>query len=97
MGLKFRLKGLAETFIDKLKCPGCGNNGGEEGDNGFGKAFTENQSLLVCAMFNLFGVLVAGAGVAGSVMSIVPVDAVLAPGAEVRIAAVVALLLPSTA
>ena len=24
MALKFRLKGLAETFIDEIACPGCG-------------------------------------------------------------------------
>jgi ribosomal protein S27E len=35
MGLKFRLKGLAETFIDQVKCPCCGHDGGEEGDQGF--------------------------------------------------------------
>ena len=35
MGLKFRLKGLAETFIDKIRCPGCSHDGGDEGDNGF--------------------------------------------------------------
>jgi hypothetical protein len=35
MGLKFRLKGLAETFIDRIKCPCCGNDGGDEGDQGF--------------------------------------------------------------
>lgn len=35
MPLKFRLKGLAETFIDKLRCPTCGHDGGNEGDQGF--------------------------------------------------------------
>ena len=35
MSLKFRLKGLAETFIDKITCPKCGHDGGEEGDKGF--------------------------------------------------------------
>jgi len=40
MGLKFRLKGLAETFIDRIKCPCCGNDGGEEGDHGFGTDLT---------------------------------------------------------
>jgi hypothetical protein len=24
MALKFRLRGLAETFVDQLRCPGCG-------------------------------------------------------------------------
>ena len=35
MPLKFRLKGLAETFIDNIKCPKCGHEGGEDGDKGF--------------------------------------------------------------
>lgn len=35
MSLKFRLKGLAETFIDKIVCPACHHDGGEEGDNDF--------------------------------------------------------------
>lgn len=35
MPLKFRLKGLAETFVDQIRCPTCGHDGGEEGDNGF--------------------------------------------------------------
>ena len=35
MPLKFRLKGLAETFVDELHCPRCGHDGGEEGDKGF--------------------------------------------------------------
>lgn len=35
MALKFRLKGLAETFIDAVRCPCCGNDGGEHGDEGF--------------------------------------------------------------
>ena len=35
MPLKFRLKGLAETFVDSLKCPKCGHEGGDEGDKGF--------------------------------------------------------------
>jgi hypothetical protein len=33
--LKFRLKGLAETFIDHLSCPKCRHDGGDEGDKGF--------------------------------------------------------------
>lgn len=24
MALKFRLKGLAETFVEEIRCPGCG-------------------------------------------------------------------------
>lgn len=35
MALKFRLKGLAETFIDQLCCPECGHQGGDDGDVGF--------------------------------------------------------------
>ena len=30
MALKFRLKGLAETFIDEIKCPGCGLLGADD-------------------------------------------------------------------
>jgi uncharacterized Zn finger protein len=30
MALKFRLRGLAETFIDSLTCPGCGKVGSDE-------------------------------------------------------------------
>ena len=30
MALKFRLKGLAETFIDELQCPGCGRQGRDD-------------------------------------------------------------------
>lgn len=35
MPLKFRLKGLAETFVEGVVCDSCGNDGGEEGDEGF--------------------------------------------------------------
>jgi hypothetical protein len=35
MALKFRLKGLAETFVEKVLCPCCGHDGGEQGDEGF--------------------------------------------------------------
>ena len=35
MPLKFRLKGLAETFVDAIRCPCCGHDGGDEGDQGF--------------------------------------------------------------
>ena len=35
MALRFRLKGLAETFIEALRCPICGHDGGDEGDQGF--------------------------------------------------------------
>jgi len=30
MALKFRLKGLAETFIDEITCPGCGVSGSDD-------------------------------------------------------------------
>ena len=30
MALKFRLKGLAETFIDHITCPGCGVTGSDD-------------------------------------------------------------------
>ena len=30
MGLKFRLRGLAETFIDEMECPTCGQRGSDE-------------------------------------------------------------------
>lgn len=35
MGLKFRLRGLAETFVERIMCPGCGHDGGEDGDQNF--------------------------------------------------------------
>lgn len=35
MALKFRLNGLAETFIDTVRCPKCGHHGGSSGDQGF--------------------------------------------------------------
>lgn len=40
MSLKFRLKGLAETFVEKIKCCKCGHDGGEEGDRGFNTQLT---------------------------------------------------------
>lgn len=30
MALKFRLRGLAETFIDEICCPGCGKHGTDD-------------------------------------------------------------------
>ena len=30
MGMKFRLRGLAETFIEEVVCPGCGILGADE-------------------------------------------------------------------
>ncbi len=35
MSLKFRLKGLAETFIDSLECPGCNYEASSEEDANF--------------------------------------------------------------
>ena len=35
MPLKFRLKGLAETFVDCISCPDCRHDGREDGDQGF--------------------------------------------------------------
>ena len=35
MPFKFRLQGLAETFIDNISCPCCQNAGGESGEEGF--------------------------------------------------------------
>ncbi|NBW39575.1 hypothetical protein EBR25_01085 [bacterium] len=32
MGLKFRLKGLAETFVDSVTCPACGRHGTDDDD-----------------------------------------------------------------
>lgn len=40
MPLKFRLKGLAETFVDDLCCKSCGNTGGSSGDEGFETSLT---------------------------------------------------------
>ena len=36
MPLKFRLAGLAETFVDNVRCPKCGHDGGDGGDEGCG-------------------------------------------------------------
>ncbi len=40
MGLKFRLKGLAETFVERISCPGCGSCSSD--DNNFS---TENTKV----------------------------------------------------
>ena len=32
MALKFRLRGLAETFIDTIVCPSCGSRGNDDQD-----------------------------------------------------------------
>ncbi|MGI6681384.1 MAG: hypothetical protein ACOX3T_07905 [Bdellovibrionota bacterium] len=32
MAIKFRLKGLAETFIDEITCPYCGLKGADDSD-----------------------------------------------------------------
>ena len=39
MALKFRLKGLAETFIEEIACPGCGTCGKD--DQYFGTELTK--------------------------------------------------------
>jgi hypothetical protein len=39
MALKFRLRGLAETFIDQITCPGCGIRGSD--DQYFATDFTK--------------------------------------------------------
>jgi hypothetical protein len=40
MPLKFRLKGLAETFVEQICCSHCGHSGGEGGDEGFSTELT---------------------------------------------------------
>ncbi|MCC6221837.1 MAG: hypothetical protein IT291_11415 [Deltaproteobacteria bacterium] len=35
MPLKFRLKGLAETFVEKIRCNECGNEGSSEEHESF--------------------------------------------------------------
>ena len=40
MPLKFRRKGLAETFVDQICCSHCGHDGGEGGDQGFSTELT---------------------------------------------------------
>ncbi len=40
MSLKFRLKGLAETFVEDLHCGCCGHDGGDGGDERFSTALT---------------------------------------------------------
>jgi len=35
MSIKFRLKGLAETFIDKITCPSCKRNSFDDGEQNF--------------------------------------------------------------
>lgn len=39
MALKFRLKGLAETFVDTITCPCCGTIGSD--DQNFSTEFTK--------------------------------------------------------
>ena len=39
MALKFRLRGLAETFIDTIECPGCGTEGSD--DENFSTEFSK--------------------------------------------------------
>ncbi|HMO18152.1 MAG TPA: hypothetical protein PKA63_11215 [Oligoflexia bacterium] len=35
MSLKFRLRGLAETFVDEIMCPECGNEAGADHEGAF--------------------------------------------------------------
>ena len=35
MPLRFRLRGLAETFVDRVSCPRCRYDGGDDGDSNF--------------------------------------------------------------
>lgn len=35
MAIKFRLKGLAETFVDNIICPSCSSSTNEEGEDFF--------------------------------------------------------------
>lgn len=39
MALKFRLRGLAETFVDYICCPNCGTTGND--DQNFGTELTK--------------------------------------------------------
>ena len=32
MAIKFRLRGLAETFIERIQCPGCGIKSSDDSD-----------------------------------------------------------------
>lgn len=42
MTLRFRLKGLAETFVEEARCPSCGAVGEESGANGcFDTSYTK--------------------------------------------------------
>lgn len=41
MPLKFRLRGLAETFVEGIRCPSCHNEGGEGGEQGFATDLTK--------------------------------------------------------
>jgi hypothetical protein len=49
MALKFRLKGLAETFLEHIQCPACGKNGSD--DENFGTDLTKvtYQGIVVVA------------------------------------------------
>lgn len=49
MALKFRLKNLAETFIEQICCPGCGTQGPD--DEHFSTEFTKvtYQGIVVIA------------------------------------------------
>jgi len=48
MALKFRLKGLAETFIDHITCPGCKRC--ESDDENFSTEFTRVTLEGICVI-----------------------------------------------
>ena len=54
MPLKFRLNGLAETFVEDLVCPRCDYDGGEAKDEGFDTTCTRvtfGGIVVVCECF----------------------------------------------
>jgi len=55
MALKFRLKGLAETFIDEIACPACGVAGAD--DQYFGTELTKvtYEGIIVVAQCRACG------------------------------------------
>ena len=48
MALKFRLRGLAETFVDEIICPGCGATGRD--DESFSTEFTRVTLDGICVV-----------------------------------------------
>ncbi len=53
MALKFRLKGLAETFIDHITCPGC--RACEADDTHFSTEFTKVTLEGICVIVQCKG------------------------------------------